>query len=203
MPAETALTKEIDARNKNLADERNNVEARKALQIELLQASSEILGNITGLFKQGSAAQKVAAITEIGINTALGYIQGLDIAQKGAKATGPLAPYTFPIFYASQVLSILGAVAKAKDILSQSDNSSSSPGGIASAAPSIPAPPSIPSMGAPIINTQTANNPATQIGQTIQSANQQPIRAYVVSGDISTQQQLDRKVNRGATFGLG
>jgi hypothetical protein len=29
------------------------------------------------------------------------------------------------------------------------------------------------------------------------------MRAYVVSGDITTQQQLDRKANRGATFGLG
>ena len=57
-----------------------------------------------------------------------------------------------------------------------------------------------PQIQAPSTN---ASNPATQIGQSLQNANSQPIRAYVVSGDISTQQQLDRKVNRGATFGLG
>jgi hypothetical protein len=30
-----------------------------------------------------------------------------------------------------------------------------------------------------------------------------PVKAYVVSSDITSQQQLDRKANRGATFNLG
>jgi len=61
------------------------------------------------------------------------------------------------------------------------------------------------SMATPQIQAPSTNaaNPATQIGQSLQNAQSQPIRAYVVSSDISTQQQLDRKVNRAATFGLG
>lgn len=55
----------------------------------------------------------------------------------------------------------------------------------------------------PQINTSGGANPATQISQTIQNAQQAPIKAYVVSGDITSQQQLERKANRGATFNLG
>jgi hypothetical protein len=55
----------------------------------------------------------------------------------------------------------------------------------------------------PTINTSGGANPATQISQTIQSSTSQPMRAYVVSGDISNQQQLDRRANKGATFANG
>jgi hypothetical protein len=58
-------------------------------------------------------------------------------------------------------------------------------------------------MNTPQINTTGGANPATQISQTIQNAQSGPIKAYVVSGEIASQQQLDRKANRGATFNLG
>ena len=45
-------------------------------------------------------------------------------------------------------------------------------------------------------------NPTTQIGETI-SQSQRPIRAYVVSGEISSQQALDRRTSRAATFSGG
>jgi len=55
----------------------------------------------------------------------------------------------------------------------------------------------------PTINAQGGANPATQISQTIQNSTSKPMRAYVVSGDVTTQQALDRRTNKGATFGLG
>jgi hypothetical protein len=54
----------------------------------------------------------------------MGFIQGLDIAQKGAKATGPAAPFAFPIFYAAQIAAVLGAAGKAKAILKKDDSAS-------------------------------------------------------------------------------
>jgi hypothetical protein len=45
-------------------------------------------------------------------------------------------------------------------------------------------------------------NPTRQIGETIAGA-QKPLKAYVVSGDISSQQALDRRTNRAATFAGG
>lgn len=60
--------------------------------------------------------------------------------------------------------------------------------------------PQIPSIMAPQIQGLTGGmNPSAQIAETIGRA-QQPVRAYVVSGEISSQQALDRRTNRAATF---
>ena len=56
------------------------------------------------------------------------------------------------------------------------------------------------SMATPQIQTGGGMNPAQQIGETI-SNSQRPIRAYVVSQEISSQQALDRRTNVAATFG--
>jgi hypothetical protein len=45
-------------------------------------------------------------------------------------------------------------------------------------------------------------NPTTQLGQTLTNS-QKPLRAYVVSGEISSQQALDRRTSRAATFSGG
>jgi len=57
-------------------------------------------------------------------------------------------------------------------------------------------------MAAPQIQTSGGMNPSTQIAQTITGA-REPIRAYVVSGEVSSQQALDRRTNRAATFAGG
>jgi len=98
-------------------DDQDLYEAKMALA----QQSSNVLGAITDLIiteygKQNDAA-KAAALLQLGVDTAMAFVDGLRIAQQGAKATGPAAPFAFPIFYASQVASILTAVNKAKQIL--------------------------------------------------------------------------------------
>ena len=42
-------------------------------------------------------------------------------------------------------------------------------------------------------------NPSSQIAETLGAA-QKPVRAYVVSGDVSSAQALDRRTSRAATF---
>ena len=67
---------------------------------------------------------------------------------------------------------------------------------------------SAPSIQAPRVGTaaepQMAEgvgaNPSSQIAQTIGNAQSQPVRAYVVSQDITSQQMLDRKSNQAAVF---
>jgi len=65
-----------------------------------------------------------------------------------------------------------------------------------------PTPPTVGSVTAPQIQTTGGANPTAQIGETIAAA-QKPIRAYVVSGDISSAQALDRRTSRAATFSGG
>ena len=159
----------------------------------------ELAGKNKEVAIAGIVITKAAGIAEIILNTQIA----------NAKALATLGPIAGPIWVAindvAAGLSIAAAVKSAADGISQI-NSVQTPGSAGAGASSAGVTPTYagtPSTSAPIVNTQGGANPATQISQTIQSANQQPIRAYVVSGDISTQQQLDRKVNRGATFGLG
>jgi hypothetical protein len=58
----------------------------------------------------------------------------------------------------------------------------------------------IPSLAAPQINTGQGINPTQQLADTLSGITNKPIRAYVVSSDISSQQALDRRINRAGTF---
>ena len=65
---------------------------------------------------------------------------------------------------------------------------------------SIPTPP-IPSTSAPTVQGGTPTDPTSLIRQTISGAMGRPLRAYVVSQDVSSTQALDRRTNTAATFG--
>jgi hypothetical protein len=168
-------------------------EAIKLTQLAIVGIYGKAIGSMGKLFKQGSDASKAAALTEIGINTALGFIQGLDIAQKSAKAAGPLAKFAFPLFYAEQIAAVLGAASQAKQILSSDGKSipTSSGGGFAGGDVNIQA---------PDFNV-VGQGGVNQLGQVIGAQFGQPLRAYVVSGDITTAQELDRSITTGATIG--
>ena len=97
---------------------------------------------------------------------------------------------------AAQIAAILSA-GKSKSAGASGGGSASAAGGGA-----IPNAPTIAPTAAPQIQTGGGMNPTQQIGETI-SASQRPIRAYVISGDISSAQALDRRTSRAATFSAG
>lgn len=106
---------EIDA--ERVEREKNSDEAIIAARQGLGNALAGLAGQIAGIAKEGSALQKAAALTEIGINTAIGFVNGLRIAQQAAAATGPGAAVAFPIFFATQIGAVLAAANKARQIL--------------------------------------------------------------------------------------
>jgi len=196
------LEKEVD---KDLTiSKQNEHNARIAAQVQFLDAVGNLFGALSGLFEQGTAASKAFALAEIGIGVAKGYINGLNIAQESAKATGPAAAFAFPIFYATQIAAVLNAAMKARQILSSPKNGASAGGGVAAVSqPPLAAYGGALKLATPQITGTEAATPGSQIAQTLAMSSGKPVRAYVVSGDISSQQALDRKTNRGATFGLG
>lgn len=101
------------AREDKIASE----EALFNAQLSFAQASANVIGQLAALADKESKAGKALALTQLAIDTALGFANGLRIAQQGAMATGPAAPFAFPIFYATQVGAVLSAVGKAKSIL--------------------------------------------------------------------------------------
>jgi hypothetical protein len=190
-----AVQKRI-AENKALNDKlkADNDAAREAeLQAKFAFASAvaQGIGELTGLFEQGTAASKVAGLAQIAISTGVGFAQGLDIAQKSAKATGPAAAFAFPIFYATQVAAVLAAASKAKSILSQVKG-----GGAAGSvtAPTI-------QQQAPISPTGPQTQRTSLDNQTINAIGNQAIRSYVVESDVTSNQQRIAAIQQRARFG--
>jgi len=181
--------KEKDIEQKYADEEAKILDVRKQKQYELYGAIGNGVGALSNLFEQGTAASKTAALSEIAINTALGYLQGLDIAQKGAKATGPAAPFAFPIFYASQIAAIIGAVSKAKSVLSTVKGGGASFASGGSLSTNAPITPRIP-------QTATTNISA----ESINAIGNQAIRAYVVETDITSNQKRIQAIKQRARF---
>ena len=167
---------------KEVDDQKKADAAVLASKLALTNGIGAGIGALGSLMKEGSAASKAMALTEIGVNTAVGFIQGLTIAQKSADATGPAAVFAMPIFYASQVAAVLSAAAQAKNILR------SGSGG----APSTPSTPSIGGGGGGSASEPTP--PSIDFGFLETGANQTAIQAYVVEQNVSDSQQANQLI---------
>jgi len=162
-----------------------NAEVETTMKRQLILTYADALGSLSQLVGSQTAAGKALAIAQIAIGTATGYVQGLDIAQKSAKATGPGAAFAFPIFYATQIAAVLGAAAKAKSILSAVKGGGNL---------QIPAPPS-PTTAAPI-GAQMGST-ALQQAQ-INAAGSAAVQAFVLESDVSGNQERIERLNRAA-----
>ena len=192
----SALTAEHDAKEKenkknNLEDDKVIADAKKALTLSQVAMAGKAIADIGVLLKEGTAASKTAALAGIIIQTGVGFVQGLDIAQKSAKGTGPLASLSFPIFYASQVAAVMSSVKQASNILKKVPGGGG--GGLNPTPPPIPA--QAPSFN--IVGQGQGNQIATALGEQQQT----PIQTYVVSQDITTAQGLENGIIQGATLG--
>jgi hypothetical protein len=122
---------------------------------------------------------------------------GAAVAGKAISKVNTIAQVaTVGVTSAAQIAAILSAGKGSK-------SAGGSTGGSAEGA--LTPPPALPTVAptaAPQIQTTGGMNPTQQIGETI-SASQKPIKAYVISGDITSQQALDRRTSRAATFSAG
>lgn len=151
--------------------------------------------------KAGQTALKALALVQIGIDTAQAFSNAVPMAIKAgaeaAKIAGPAAPFVGPLATAASYLSsatmIAGNIAKAKKLLGSGGGvttpSISSAGGGAGSAPA-----------APQFNVVGASS-TNQLAQSIGQNQNQPIKAYVVAGDVTTQQGLTRNIVNTATIG--
>lgn len=179
------LEKEIDVERIN--QEMAVMESKLAVN----DAIASSFGSLSQLFGEATAAGKAFALAQIALDVATGYTRGLAIAQETSKAAGPGAAFAFPIFYAQQVAAVLGAAASAKKVL----ESSREVGGAGSVSPTAAAIP----QADPNFNVVGASQ-LNQLAQTISSSESKPVRTYVVSSDVSSAQELDRKIVEGAAI---
>lgn len=188
----TAYTLETDAKFTEIKL-RNHEERMAAEQAEfdakvgLANATVGVLGALASVFGKQTAAAKVLAVAEIAAGTAVAFIQGLDIAQKSAKGTGPGAAFAFPIFYATQIAAILGAVGRAKAALGGSGPSIGGVTGLATSPPLAP---------------QRAEQQSTTLDQaSLNAIGNATSRAFVLESDIANNSERVRRLNRAAKLG--
>jgi len=185
-------------------------------QLDLVQGFGSLLTQIAGknkalaiagiVLEQGAALGKVLIDTFRGISAATAAAAPF-IANPitAIPATANLAR-TLAQIKITGALSAAGIIAGAAKGIS-AINKSGIPGGGGGASASggggdiaIPAP-TVQAAGAPQIQGTAAATPGSQIASTLAAASGKPIKAYVVSGDVSSQQALDRRTSNAATFG--
>jgi hypothetical protein len=174
------------------AFEKANSDARKKIakdeaqaKVDQLSFYSNALGSISGLLGQSTDAGKAAAVASTTISTYLAAQQAY--ASQLAIPT-PDAPFRAALAAGIAVASGLANVQKILDVQTPSGGG----GGGSAPAPSTPQAPSF-----NVVGTSGAN--ANQVAKLTQS--QAPIKAYVVSSDVTTQQALDRNIVKSATLG--
>jgi len=113
------------------------------------------------------------------------------------------SPFDFIVKGINAVALGISTAVQIKNIDKTQFDGGGSSGSTAAPVASAPAPtvPTVAKIGVPQISgTEGGNNPTSQIAQTLSKASDKPVKAYVVSGDVTSQQALDRRTTRAATF---
>lgn len=173
--AEVALTRQYEKQKSQIAEIEN--QAR-------LKAVSQVLGNAAALFEKNTIAYKAFAIAQTVIDT----YQSATASYKSLAGIPVVGP---ALGFAAAAVAIVAGLENVAKITSvdTSGTTTSAPGGGAS--PSAPLTPQ-PTVG----NTQL---PQAQLNQINNAAN--PVRAFVVESDVTTNQQRVRRLNRAAKLG--
>ena len=174
-------------------------EAKQAYREAGLAAASSIvgsLGQLAGLLGKQSAEnvalQKTIAIAQIAIDTAMSISSAIAGATSAAAATGPGAVVATPVFIATQVATVLGALAQVGTILASVPGPSAS-GAISGASANIPTTP------APAFDPVTTNT--TELGGA-QQAQLAPIQAFVIETEMTGNQNNISQIENQVTFGI-
>lgn len=189
--------KQDAAKKENKVDAWLNSEKKKKLDDNLMatKAALNIAGN---LVDEGSAAAKAIAIAQTGIDT----YQSATAAYKAVVGIPVVGPFLAPVAAAAAIAAGLISVRKILSTEVPKMGDGSAGGGASASAPSIEAP-TVAGFSAPDINMGGGQNPTSQIAGTLAAASGKPVKAYVVSTDMSSQQALDRRTSRSATLSGG
>lgn len=169
----------------------------------IAKSGEELLSAIqaTGLAKgkAGQNAMKALALVQIGADSAIAFskmMQGTEVVATETSKTAPLAAAaptylaTKIAFYASGSATILANLARAKALLSGGGSGGGGATGGGGAAPA----------AAPSFNIVGPSG-ANQIAESIAGKETQPLKAFVVGSDVTTQQGLNRGIVQNATLG--
>lgn len=170
---------------------KENTDARVALGEEeaaqkqkALAATSNILGQASKLLGESTAAGKAAAVAQATIDTYQAATSSYN-SLSGIPIVGPA------LGAVAAGLAVASGLANVKKILSVKTPGKGGSGGAAPTGASAPTPPAFNIVG---------SAPENQLAETINAREQEPVKAFVVSSDVTTSQALDRNIEESATI---
>jgi hypothetical protein len=190
---EREITDEAEKNERLLALQTDYSNNTKKLDQEVenakLEMAKKTLGNISKAVGENTKAGKAAAAAAALINTYQGITAEL--------ATKTATPFGFALKLANIAATAAIGFKSVKDILktdpkSTTGGSTTAPTSSGGRPTSEPLPPAFNIVGASDTN---------QLASAIGGQAQQPVKAFVVSNDVSTAQELDRNIVEGASIG--
>lgn len=175
------------------AQEEQEAAARVALEQQVTDQSVALIGQVASFAdsttKQGFALQKAAAIAEATINTGRAIVKALS-------ETTDFTPTQSLRIANAAIIGVAGALQVANIARTQFG------GGGAAGAGSVARSGGGGGQGAPAVNFNTVGaSGINQLNESIIAQNNDPVRAYVVSSEVSSAQSLDRNRQSNATIG--
>ena len=175
--------KDVNSKLKGLLEKKgkDEVEIEKLTTEQKAQLASDAFGNLAAIFGEESKAGKAAAIAQTTIDT-LGSAQAAFRSLAGIPVVGP----------------VLGGIAAAAALATGFKTIKE----MQSVGPPVAAPNVAGPRGAasPSFNIVGAS-PVNQLAETIGEQSSQPVKAFVVSNEVTTAQGLERNIIDGATIG--
>ncbi len=192
---------EEDAANRKIAIEQRVADAKDKIQQASFAVAEGGINLLKGLFEKNKGIQKGLLIAEsaIGIAKIIISTQAANAADRLYAST--LGPVAGPIYLGTKIpLNKIGAgigiasniAATAKGLSALGGGSAPSGGSASGGSSGGGAAPAFNVVGASATN---------QLAQTIGQKEQQPLKAYVVAGDITTAQSLEKNIIQAASIG--
>jgi len=179
----TALTKQFAEARTNLAV------SEKDAKLATLNAVGGGLADLSSIAGEESAAGKALALASATISTYAGIAGIWGAPPEGTATTTLVAKIAASIAVASAGFAAVKKIASTKVPATTGGGGGGGGGGGSYSPPSIP----------PAFNIVGASG-ETQLADAIGSQTQRPARAYVVSNDVTTAQELDRNIIEGASI---
>ena len=186
-----AHTKELEQLQERKEKEKEDAQARVQLEEDVMMAKLEIISRsfelIGAIAKEGSEVAKIAAIAQATVEG----VQATISAYKTAAASPITSVFpAYPFVQAGLAAGFAAVnVAKIKQQNMQNPSGSISPSGGGGGG-----------RQAPAFNVVGAA-PENQLAEAIGTQEQKPVKAFVVSSEVSSQQALDRNIESSAALG--
>lgn len=183
--------KENDIQRKRIKSERDMFTLKQTILIAEMIIKQKAFVQEQIMMAQLITAQAKLSMTSIGLTAAEETGEAAMSIGTFMKQLGPLGIAAFALSIGGVIASIVSARRKASAEIAGLSDAPISLGGGGGASASAPAAPSFNVVGA------SAQN---QLAAAIAGQQSEPVKAYVVSSDVTTAQELDRKIIEGASI---